>query len=201
MSPNFTYGGQTYTTVQIGTQCWMAENLNVGTMVNSAITTTPHSDVSNNGVIEKYCYDNYPSNCATYGGLYDWDEAMDYDNTTGAQGICPPTWHIPTQAEWYTLVNFLGGSSVAGAKLKEVGFICPPGTNAAATNSSGFTGLAGGIRQSHGEFYNMGSGFFWTSTSYSSSDAWHWYLLCWEQNAYTFQYSNKKGFSMRCVKD
>ncbi len=69
--------GQTYTTVQIGDQCWMAENLNIGEMINSG------SNMTNNGVIEKYCFSNDPANCETYGGLYQWNEMMEYSTTAG----------------------------------------------------------------------------------------------------------------------
>jgi hypothetical protein len=82
--PVIDYGGEIYPTVQIGTQCWMAKNLNIGTFVTSINTGSSHSDVSNNGIIEKYCSNNDPNNCAVYGGLYDWDEVMDYDSIAGA---------------------------------------------------------------------------------------------------------------------
>ncbi|MBE0641338.1 MAG: hypothetical protein IH599_04835, partial [Bacteroidales bacterium] len=68
--------GQVYPTVTIGTQCWMAANLNIGIMVNSISNGTSHSDQSNNGIIEKYCYNNDPAYCDTFGGLYDWNEMM-----------------------------------------------------------------------------------------------------------------------------
>ncbi|MBK7631804.1 MAG: hypothetical protein IPJ23_14080 [Ignavibacteriales bacterium] len=85
------YEGKTYGTVLIGTQCWMKENLNVGTMIQG------NSNQSNNGVKEKYCYNNDTANCSIYGGLYQWNEAMQYVTTEGARGICPEGW-IPTRA-------------------------------------------------------------------------------------------------------
>ena len=92
--PAFVYGGQTYNTLQIGTQCWMKENLNIGTMVTSNLTGDIHSDCINNGIIEKYCYNNDPANCAIYGGLYDWNEMMQYTTTPGVQGICSNLWPL-----------------------------------------------------------------------------------------------------------
>jgi hypothetical protein len=81
--------GQSYPTVQIGNQCWMAKNLNIGEMMISSYTGYNHSSVSNNGITEKYCQNNDSSNCLIYGGLYDWDEMMNYTTMEGARGICP----------------------------------------------------------------------------------------------------------------
>jgi len=105
---------KTYNTVEIGTQCWMAENLNIGTRVNGSVTQTP-------GAIEKYCFDNSESNCNVYGGLYQWPEMMDYATTPGVQGICLSGWHIPTVDEWTILITYLGGNSTAGNEMKETG--------------------------------------------------------------------------------
>src|SRR5665647_1782373 len=91
--PTVDYGGKTYHTVQIGSQCWLKENLDVGIMIDSV------TEPGNNGVIEKYCYNNNAANCTTYGGLYKWNEAMEYVTTPGIKGICPPGWHIPTHTE------------------------------------------------------------------------------------------------------
>ncbi len=92
----------------------MAENLNIGTLVESDSSNTNHTDVADNGIIEKYCLENKLSNCDIYGGLYDWNEMMGYlpsdDSITGTtRGICPQGWHIPTDSEWNILISFLGG--------------------------------------------------------------------------------------------
>lgn len=103
--------GNTYGTTNVNGQCWMKENLMVGTMVSGATTQT------NNGVKEKYCYGDNPANCLTDGGLYQWDEAMQYSTTEGAGGMCPVGWHIPKDSEWYALENYLkddGASCDAG---------------------------------------------------------------------------------------
>ncbi len=84
---------QTYPTVLIGTQCWMAKNINVGTRIDGTV------NMSNTGTLEKYCTGNLESNCDVYGGLYQWNEMMQYVTTPGVQGICTPGWHIPTDNE------------------------------------------------------------------------------------------------------
>lgn len=88
--------------ITIGSQVWMKKSLNVGTMVDDKVTQT------NNGTIEKYCYNNDAANCKAYGGLYQWNEAMQYSRAPGAQGICPAGWHIPTDNDWKTLEVSLG---------------------------------------------------------------------------------------------
>jgi len=94
--------------VTVGTQKWAKTNLNVGTMING------DKDQTNNSTLEKYCYDNLESNCTTYGGLYQWNEAMQYVTIEGAQGICPAGSHIPSDLEWQTLEIFLGMASGTG---------------------------------------------------------------------------------------
>jgi len=91
------YAGQWYHTIEVLGQCWMKENLNVGIMINGTQTQTK------NGIIEKYCYANNENLCMLEGGLYLWDEIMQYANNEGAQGICPPGWHIPTDHEFMVL--------------------------------------------------------------------------------------------------
>jgi uncharacterized protein (TIGR02145 family) len=125
------FGSKAYNTVLIGNQCWLKENLDIGIM------TSP----SNNGAIEKYCYNNLLANCETYGGLYTWNEAMQYVTTEGAQGICPDGWHIPTVAEVQTLVNYVGNDGNA-YKNEDQGSGAGQGTN-----TSGFSALLNGGRQ------------------------------------------------------
>jgi uncharacterized protein (TIGR02145 family) len=187
--------GQTYNTVQIGTQCWMAENLNIGEMINGG------SNMTNNGVIEKYCYNNDPANCETYGGLYQWDEMMEYTTTQGVQGICPSGWYLPTDGEWTTVTDFLGGENVAGGKMKETGTThwYPP--NAAATNESGFTALPGGYYYG-GSFYGLGSfGNWWSSTEYSSTYAWRRNMSYVYGTVYRVGTSKTTGFSACCLRN
>jgi len=196
---------QQYPTVQIGTQCWMAQNLNVGTMVNGS------SNQTNNSTIEKYCYNNDVNNCNTYGGLYQWDEAMGYTTTAGSQGICPPGWHIPTDAEWCMLTTFLdptvncntwGWSGTdAGGKMKETGTTHWYSPNTGATNSSGFTALGAGFRHG-GNFLNLRSNvYFWSSSEYSSTTG-IYRGLSYDYAGVGRSYDYKTtGFSVRCLRD
>lgn len=96
-TPVVTYGGIAYPTIQIGNQCWMAQNLNIGDFLHT------DENMANNGKIEKYCYWNDSTMCERMGGLYQWDEMMQYVSDEGAQGICPEGWRIPTLADFDTL--------------------------------------------------------------------------------------------------
>ncbi len=193
--------GKTYNTVQIGAQCWMAQNLNVGTKINGS------GSQNNNSIIEKYCYGDLESNCNTYGGLYQWNEMMQYVTTAGVKGICPLGWHIPTDAQWSTLTTFLGGTGVAGGKMKTTGTI-QAGTglwnspNTAATNESGFSAIPGGVRYSNGTFDAIGSFCFWSSSTQSSSGyAWRRSVNYNNGNIDMGQENKLYGFSVRCLRD
>jgi len=193
-----TRDGQSYNTVQIGTQCWMKENLNTGTIIDLG------SYQSNNGIIEKYCFDNDPNNCNIYGGLYQWDEMMEYSETEGGQGICPTGWHVPSKNEWSSLIEFLGGSAVAGDKMKETGILHWSEPNI-ASNSSGFTALGGGYLAYHCCYSNFNElAYFWTSTHGTAYWEW-WFLYMWNGgtniiNNYGYN-QHEFGFSVRCMKN
>ena len=186
-----THGGQTYQTVIIGNQCWMAENLNIGTAIPGTQNQT------NTGTNEKYCYNDNASNCDTYGGLYQWDEMMQYTTTPGAQGICPPSWHLPTDAEWNTLATYAGG----GGGLKEEYTFHWASPNTGATNTSGFTAYGGGYRHSSGSFGNLTYyGIFWTSTE-NGTNAVEWYLEYNSAGVYHGPDNKVSGYSVRCIKN
>ena len=192
--------GKTYYTVQIGTQCWMAQNLNVGARINGG------SNQTNNTLIEKWCYDDLESNCDVYGALYQWDEYMNYasssnSNPSGRQGICPAGWHAPSSAEWEILVNLLGGSAVAGCSLKETDTIHWSPINTCANNSTGFTGRGQGQWDETGFQFLKAFGGFWTSTQASST--WAWYRVIGRSYANCYYYNAPKMHSKgaRCVKD
>ena len=204
--------GNTYPTVIIETQCWMAENINVGTKINST-AGTGGQEQTDNDITEKYCYNNDISQCDIYGGLYEWHEAMQYVTTAGAQGICPEGWHIPTDAEWTTLTTFLGGVSVAGGKMKSKGYqMSYPGgdstglwlyPNEGATNKRGFTAYPGGNRSwFNGAFYAVeGYAHFWSSTQNGVSYAWIRQLTK-DYGDITRHWAMKTyGYSVRCLKD
>ena len=190
------YGGKTYHSVIIGVQCWMKENLNIGV----AILGT--QDQTDNGVIEKYCYNNLVLNCDIYGGLYQWNEMMQYVTTPETQGICPAGWHLPSDDEWTTLTTYLGGVLVAGGTMKEAGLAHWVAPNTGATNSSGFTALPGGQRYIDGSFYDLTSyANVWSSTQYSSTNAWLRYLGYDNDDVYRTNFNETQGFSARCLRD
>jgi len=191
-----TRDGKTYNTVLIGTQCWMAQNLNVGTKIAGS------SNQTNNDIIEKYCDNDDENNCNIYGGLYQWDEAMQYSTTEGVKGICPTGWHLPTDAEWTTLTTFLGGDGIAGGKMKEAGTTHWSAPNTGATNSSGFTALPGDYRSGGGNFYYLTYGaYFWSSSQYDAAHAWDRYLSYGDEDVYRSYYTKAGGWSARCVRN
>jgi uncharacterized protein (TIGR02145 family) len=199
--------GHIYSTIQYGSQCWMKENLNTGKFVNSTLTGSLHSDLSNNAIIEKYCYDDYQSNCDIYGGLYDWNEMMGYVKTEGARGICPEGWHIPSDAECQLLVDYFGGNSLAGGKMKTTGTIEDStglwlSPNTGATDESGFSMLPGGRRNFDGDFVGQGKGgVWWSSSEFDSEHAWDYDLFYLASDVGRFKPYKVFGFSVRCVKD
>ncbi len=159
-TPTISYSGKTYNTVQIGNQCWMKENLNVGTMINGSANQT------NNSTIEKYCYNDDTANCNTYGGLYQWNEAMQYDTSEGAQGICPTGWHMPTSGEFESLKETVNNN---GNVIKAVGQGIDLGSG---TNISGFSALLAGGKAYNGSFEYLGiNAFFWSSFQYDTTYA------------------------------
>jgi uncharacterized protein (TIGR02145 family) len=219
-TPSFTCGsaftdtrdGQLYNTIQIGAQCWMQQNLNIGTMVMDHYTGILHSHCSNNGIIEKYCFTNNPANCDLYGGLYDWNELMDYSNVPGIQGICPGGWHIPTDTELCALTTFLDSTincnvwgwsgTNAGGKMKEIGLTHWNYPNYGATNESGFTALPGGFRDNDGSQHDIGNdACFWSSSQGSTSGSINRNLDYSYADVRRYNSSNAFGYSVRCLKD
>ncbi len=187
--------GQIYPTVKIGNQCWMAKNLNYGQYKESVFNNDAegHSDVANNGIVEKYAYNNDTGNFAIYGGLYDWNEMMNYNSTEGGQGICPDGWHIPTKDEFDELVETVGGRDIAGKQLMTGG-------------SSGFNFELGGERLFKGGFSNSASetGGIWTSSSNPTDNkrAIHFYFTNDKDNVASHSAHFKvMGHSVRCMKD
>jgi uncharacterized protein (TIGR02145 family) len=193
--------GQTYRTVTIGTQAWMAQNLNFN-------------------VTGSWCYDNNSSNCDLYGRLYDWSMVMGFAsscNTTSCasqvqsshRGICPVGWHVPSTAEWRTLVNFVGGSSVAGTRLRAQsgwdpfrGWRGTPG----GTDVHGFSALPGGFRWSDSRlpfaFAFVGViGRWWSATEHDATNAQLQIMFSNFSNVYAGWNVKANGYSLRCVKD
>jgi len=208
-----TYQGRDYNTVQIGDQCWLKENLNVGTKI-------PKNQImTDNGIIEKYCYDLNEDSCLRYGGLYQWGEIMQYTTIQKAQGICPPGWHIPTDDEWKILegtVDSLYGigdseweySSEyrgynAGNTLKSTTGWQSIGQNGNGTDDFGFTALPGGMRAYNNPEYKdiLSHGYWWTSSDFNSDNAWYRIILRINPQMGRFEGSKQYGLSVRCIKD
>jgi uncharacterized protein (TIGR02145 family) len=191
--------GNVYHTVTIGTQVWMVENLKTTKYRNGdVIPNVTDSALWRNLSTGAYCnYNNNVNNVTTYGRLYNWYTIADSRN------VCPTGWHVPTDAEWTTLVNYVGGASVAGGKLKETGTAHWQSPNNGATNEKGFTALPGGNRTYNATFGYIGLyGYWWSSTEYNPYNAWYSYMGYGVTDV-SRNYSNKGvvGFSIRCIKD
>ncbi|MHC1707889.1 MAG: FISUMP domain-containing protein [Bacteroidales bacterium] len=185
-----------YATVQIGGQCWMKQNMDIGIFVAGT------ANQGNNGIIEKYCYDNDPLHCEVYGGLYQWTEMMQYVSTQETQGICPPDFHIPSNPEWEELINYLGGEAIAGGKMKETGFTYWNSPNTGATNESGFSGRGSGNRIGSGEFVNLNTeAKIWSSTQQNTNSALFWNLYHNTAVAEQNNHGKNNGIAVRCLKN
>ena len=202
--PNITDAeNNTYKTVTIGTQQWMAENLKVtkyndGTAIPNITDNTQWSNLTTGSW--SY-YNNDLANNAKYGKLYNWHAVS--KTTNGNKNVCPTGWHVPTEAEWSVLIGYLGGSSVAGGKMKEVVTASWNSPNTDATNTSLFSALPGGYRLDGGGYSNIGySGYWWSSTESSTTNYARGRLLKYD-NGDAGSYSNVKacGASVRCLRD
>lgn len=189
--------GQAYPTVQIGSQCWMAKNLNTGQMVSDFM-------MYDNNIIEKSCYNNDPSNCDVFGGLYIWSEAMQGNTAESGQGICPSGWHIPSRADWDQLRRYLGYSD-AGQHLKHSTSEMPRWDG---TNESGFSALPAGVGyEGHFGRINQWS-IFWSSTQADTGFAWFaqldnfWYPAPPKYKILYLgnHFVKENGFSVRCIR-
>ena len=208
--------GQTYKTVKIGEQWWMAENLNY------AYTGVPFKADDYTSDSTSWCYDNDAANCAKYGRLYTWAAAMDSvgtwstngmgcgyymecSPTNPVRGICPEGWHLPDSTEWETLRTAVGGWAVAGVMLKssegwsDYGYYV---TNGNGSDNFGFSALPAGYRFDDGYFdYEGDKASFWSSTELDSDDAYFMSLNFINEGARLDFYDKNGGFSVRCLKD
>ncbi len=194
--------GQVYKIVRIGTQWWMAQNLNVGLMVTDDIPSIQ------NDQIEKYCYDNQSENCDIYGGLYQWDEMMDYQTSDTSnpgitKGICPDGWHLPTESEWNLLEAFIAESGNSGIEATVLKSTWGWNSGGNGTDIYGFEGLPGGkLNEPPGGFYPPGYyGFYWTATESSASYSYSKYLEYSHPQIYHTGDEKGNGYSVRCVMD
>jgi len=204
------YDGNKYQTITIGTQTWMAENLKVthypnGDLIPHITDNTAWANLNANNTDDAYCFYNNNNN-TDYGALYTYAAAIGdnwgRDNADG-QGVCPDGWHLPTDAEWTTLTDYLGGESVAGGKMKEIGTTHWKSPNTGATNSSGFSALPGGGRGSYyGRFHGLGGyGPWWSATEDNSYSTYRRYLRNDSAEVYRTNDNKSNGLSVRCVKD
>ena len=203
-------------TVTIGTQVWMTKNLDVATFRNGdpipqAKTNEEWKKAGENQQPAWCYYDNDPANGAKYGKLYNWYAVND------SRGLAPVGYHIPSDAEWTILTDFLGGEEAAaarvagknldgdefaGTKMKSTDFWADyEGNSGNGTNESGFSGLPGG--GFNGSFNYIGKyGYWWSSTEFDSSNAWGRNLGYYLGNVFRYSgYFKRFGFSVRCLRD
>ena len=195
--------GNVYKTVKIGNQWWMAENINVGTKLSDSCVNQ-----TNNSEIEKYCYRNQDSNCNIYGGLYQWDEAMQYSAIEEAQGICPSGWHIPSGEEYEEMLIYLGGlyQNSTGCKVLIDSTDYWENLVPEASNLSGFSAKGAGHRAvscSPVAYYGKRQiAIFWTSTNISANYSKEFDLAPNGQNRVDYgDYGKGNAVSIRCIKD
>lgn len=187
-----------YPSVTICSQKWMDKNLDVTTYRNGdTIAYVTNSTAWAALTTGAWCYyNNDPSTNATYGKLYNWYAVND------SRGLTPAGWHVPSDAEWTILETCLGGSSVAGGAIKVTGTTTWTSPNTGATNSSGFAGLPGGLRNNVGQFLSVGgNSYWWSSTENFTSFAW-FRSLVYSNGSIGSSYTTKQyGFSVRCIRD
>ena len=189
--------GNVYHTITIGSQVWTVENLKTTKFTNGdPIPIVTDTTAWENLTSGAYCDHHGDSIFAeTYGKLYNWYAVSD------ARKITPFGWHVATDAEWATMVTYLGGLTVAGGHLKESGLVHWPNPNIGADNTSGFTALPGGYRNDLGEFNPLASGYWWTSTWNGVDGAWSWNMSYLSAGLVRADAAWKYGYSVRLMKD
>jgi uncharacterized protein (TIGR02145 family) len=211
--PNITDSdGNSYKTVYIGSQTWMAENLktskyNDGTSIPNVKDSLEWLKLTTGA----WCYyDNDNKYNAKYGKLYNWYAVDSISN--GNKNVCPTGWHVPSDAEWKVLTDYLGGDSIGGGKMKEVGITSWYSPNTLATNTSLFTGLPGGYRKGNCNYCGDHSyegvcvfigvrSYWWSSSELSGGNSWFRTLRSDEGDVYRGGLEFKSGLSVRCLRD
>jgi uncharacterized protein (TIGR02145 family) len=204
---SFTYDGRTYDLVEIGGQCWFADNLATdqyrnGDLISTGLDNTTWQNTTNGAYA---IYNNDSANDATYGKLYNWYTTVD------SRGLCPTGWHVPTDCEWMYLEGSLGmsvsqqeselyrGVNEGGALKSITGWNSP---NIGATNISGFTAYAGGFRNANGVYSSVGNyGYWWSCTDFDSNYARGRRLFYDYSTVYRNSTIKQFGFAVRCVRD
>jgi uncharacterized protein (TIGR02145 family) len=206
---DLTYGtmtdqeGNEYKTIVIGTQEWMAENLKTSIYRNGDVIPTGLSSSQWNNTVQgawSYFQNDASRNCP-FGKLYNWYACVD------ARELCPTGWHVPTDADWTVLSDYLGGEAIAGGKMKTPG-ISDSATglwstpNFGATNSSGFSGIPGGYRLLQGPYSNLEFiGYYWSSSDFVTLSAYYRYLIYDDVDLTRATGDKRNGFSVRCLRD
>ncbi len=196
--------GNVYRTVQLGSQCWMAENMRCTTSPSGKNWVRNPFFSINNPVFKSY-YITQKNH--QYGNLYNWSAAMDlnineyayYDSGDRRRGICPEGWHLPSSREWKALLESLGGTHTAGAVMKSTTthWIEP----VIAEEVSGFDALPAGIYTEDGLNHTGNYAHFWSSTTYDRQNAWCFGLFSYNKDSYNILDYKCYGCSVRCVKD
>ena len=206
--------GNVYKTVSIGTQVWMTENLRTTKYRNGDVigTTIPATlDISGESMPGyQWAYNGNEGNAAAYGRLYTWYASTD------SRGVCPTGWHIPSDADWATLINYLtdngygyggSGDQIAKSMAATSGWTADgtagnAGNDLTSNNSSGFTALPSGDRYSDGSFFGLGSEcYWWSATEYDSNDAWGYYMYNFYSGLFRNHGTKQFGISVRCLHD
>ncbi len=192
------FDGNVYDIITIGSQIWMKQNLKTIHYQNG--DEIPNVTVNSNWATTltgAYCdYNNNAVNSATYGRLYNFYAVADVRN------LCPNGWHVPSDAEWTTLTTYLGGSTIAGGKLKEAGLSHWNALNDGATNETGFTALPAGYHANYGTYGGLGTlNYFWSSTEYDATYVWARFLFNYDTNVNRSYYAKNQGYSVRCLKN
>jgi uncharacterized protein (TIGR02145 family) len=174
---------QQYPTVKLGVQCWMAANLNFGAQILSSAMQR------DNCTVEKYCFNDIPSNCSMFGGLYQWDEMMQFEAVEGIQGLCPPGWHVPSENEWNVLFSLYISNGFAGSPMKYTGY-------------SGFNAFLNGIRFNNRNWnFDSFATFMWSSTSQGPFKAWAHAMNTQNPSVSYYPGNRSNAFYVRCVKN
>ncbi len=172
-----------YPTIKLGALCWMAANLNFGMQILSSAMQR------DNCTVEKYCFNDISSNCSTLGGLYQWDEMMQFEAVESIQGLCPPGWHVPSENEWNTLFGLYISSGFAGSPLKYSGY-------------SGFNAFLNGIRFDNRNWnFDTFATFMWSSTSHGLYKAWVHGMNSINPSVSYYPGNRSNAFYVRCVKN
>ena len=208
-NPDLTYGsmtdqeGNVYKTIVIGTQEWMAENLNTSIYRNGEAIATNLDDAAWSSTTSGAWtyYNNDASNACPYGKLYNWFASAD------SRGLCPTGWHVPSIDEYVVLTDYLGGEALAGGKMKSIGTIESStglwhSPNTMATNESGFSGIPAGFRENIGGYFHIGIfNYLRSSTEGEFGGVWIRYLIYDLEDIYPYGSNKQNGFSVRCLRD